>query len=89
MLSFGVTVLPDPPYSRLIELTKLAESHGFEHVRVIGPAVLEAVGLGELRQLDQARIGRIGQDGDAEAEHGLSMKAVSYTHLTLPTICSV
>ncbi|MCP9487078.1 MAG: TIGR03842 family LLM class F420-dependent oxidoreductase [Gaiellaceae bacterium MAG52_C11] len=31
MLSFGVTVLPDPPYTRLIELTKLAESHGFEY----------------------------------------------------------
>ena len=25
MLSFGVTVLPDPPYPRLIELTTLAE----------------------------------------------------------------
>ena len=31
MLSFGVTVLPDPPYSRLIELTKLAEEQGFEY----------------------------------------------------------
>jgi probable F420-dependent oxidoreductase len=31
MLSFGVTVLPDPPASRLIELTQLAEQHGFEH----------------------------------------------------------
>jgi probable F420-dependent oxidoreductase len=31
MLSFGVTVLPDPPFQRLIELTKLAESHGFEY----------------------------------------------------------
>jgi probable F420-dependent oxidoreductase len=31
MLSFGVTVLPDPPYQRLIELTKLAEDHGFEY----------------------------------------------------------
>ena len=30
-LSFGVTVLPDPPYQRMIELMKLAESHGFEH----------------------------------------------------------
>ena len=30
MLSFGVTVLPDPPYQRLIELTKLAEAQGFE-----------------------------------------------------------
>ena len=30
-LSFGVTVLPDPPYQRLIELLKLAEEHGFEY----------------------------------------------------------
>jgi probable F420-dependent oxidoreductase len=29
MLSFGVTVLPDPPYTRLVELFQLAESHGF------------------------------------------------------------
>ncbi|MDQ3066336.1 MAG: TIGR03842 family LLM class F420-dependent oxidoreductase [Actinomycetota bacterium] len=31
MLTFGVTVLPDPPYTRLIELTKLAEAQGFEY----------------------------------------------------------
>jgi probable F420-dependent oxidoreductase len=31
MLSFGVTVLPDPPFTRLIELTQLAEQHGFEY----------------------------------------------------------
>jgi len=31
MLSFGVTILPDPPYTRLIELTKLAEQQGFEY----------------------------------------------------------
>src|SRR5215467_4634973 len=30
-LSFGVTVLPDPPYTRLIELLQLAEQHGFEY----------------------------------------------------------
>ena len=30
MLEFGVTVLPDPPYQRLIELTKLAEAQGFD-----------------------------------------------------------
>ena len=29
-LSFGVTVLPDPPASRLVELMQLAEKHGFE-----------------------------------------------------------
>ena len=31
MLSFGVTVLPDPPYQRLIELMQLAEAQGFEY----------------------------------------------------------
>src|ERR687895_1654511 len=30
-LSFGVTVLPDPPPARLVELFALAESHGFEY----------------------------------------------------------
>ena len=29
-LTFGVTVLPDPPATRLVELMTLAESHGFE-----------------------------------------------------------
>ena len=31
MLTFGVTVLPDPPYTRLLELTQLAEQQGFEY----------------------------------------------------------
>src|SRR5437867_1931501 len=31
MLSFGVTVLPDPPYQRMIELIQIAEGHGFEY----------------------------------------------------------
>src|SRR3954451_10581473 len=30
-LSFGVTVLPDPPYQRMIELMQLAERHGFDY----------------------------------------------------------
>src|SRR3954464_12454588 len=30
-LTFGVTVLPDPPYARMIELMQLAEGHGFEY----------------------------------------------------------
>src|SRR2546421_9384621 len=30
-LTFGVTVLPDPPYTGLIELMQKAEEHGFEH----------------------------------------------------------
>jgi probable F420-dependent oxidoreductase len=31
VLSFGVTVLPDPPYARFLELIALAERHGFEY----------------------------------------------------------
>jgi len=30
-LSFGVTVLPDPPYQRFLELLQLAEQRGFEY----------------------------------------------------------
>jgi probable F420-dependent oxidoreductase len=30
-ISFGVTVLPDPPYGRFLELIQLAEQHGFEY----------------------------------------------------------
>jgi probable F420-dependent oxidoreductase len=31
MLSFGVTILPDPPHARFLELVQLAEQHGFEY----------------------------------------------------------
>jgi probable F420-dependent oxidoreductase len=31
MLSFGVTVLPDPPYRRWLELIQIAEKHGFDY----------------------------------------------------------
>jgi probable F420-dependent oxidoreductase len=31
MLTFGVTVLPDPPHTRFLELMRLAEEHGFEY----------------------------------------------------------
>src|ERR671939_700651 len=31
MLSFGITVLPDPPYTRFVELLQLAERNGFDH----------------------------------------------------------
>jgi probable F420-dependent oxidoreductase len=31
VLSFGVTVLPDPPFARFLELIKLAEQHGFDY----------------------------------------------------------
>ena len=31
MLTFGVTVLPDPPLTRFLELIELAEKHGFDY----------------------------------------------------------
>jgi len=31
MLTFGVTVLPDPPYQRMIDLMRYAEGNGFEY----------------------------------------------------------
>ena len=31
VLGFGVTVLPDPPWRRLVELMKLAEQNGFDY----------------------------------------------------------
>ena len=31
MLTFGVTVLPDPPFSRFLDLVQLSEKHGFEY----------------------------------------------------------
>ena len=30
-LSFGMTVMPDPPYQRFIDLMKLAEDQGFDY----------------------------------------------------------
>ena len=30
-LTFGVTVLPDPPYTRFLELIELAEQQGFDY----------------------------------------------------------
>src|SRR4051794_4154823 len=30
-ITFGVTVLPDPPYTRFLELLELAEDQGFEY----------------------------------------------------------
>lgn len=32
MLQFGVTILPDPPYTRFLELAQLAEQAGFDQV---------------------------------------------------------
>jgi probable F420-dependent oxidoreductase len=47
MLSFGVTVLPDPPYQRWLELIQVAEKHGFEYAWTYDSPVLwqEAVPL--------------------------------------------
>lgn len=31
MLDFGITLMPDPPTSRIVELTRMAEAHGFSY----------------------------------------------------------
>ncbi len=40
MLTFGVTVLPDPPFSRFLELVQLSEKHGFEYARTYDSHIL-------------------------------------------------
>ena len=40
MISFGVTVLPDPPYARFLELLGLAERHGFHYASTYDSHVL-------------------------------------------------
>ena len=43
-----------------------------EDVGVVGPAVLEAMFLREPHELDEARVRRVRQDGDAERQHRAS-----------------
>ncbi len=54
MLSFGVTVLPDPPYSRLVELMRLAEQSGFDHGWTYDSHVLWQEGMVLLTLMGQA-----------------------------------
>ncbi len=39
-MSFGVVLHPDPPFSRAIELTAMAECRGFDHCRLFDSHVL-------------------------------------------------
>ena len=54
MLSFGVTVLPDPPHSRLVELMQLAEEHGFDYGWTYDSHVLWQEGMVLLTLMGQA-----------------------------------
>ncbi|HXY81341.1 MAG TPA: TIGR03842 family LLM class F420-dependent oxidoreductase [Gaiellaceae bacterium] len=58
MLSFGVTVLPDPPYARFLELIKLAEQHGFGYAWTYDSHVLwqESVPLLAVAARETSRI---------------------------------
>jgi probable F420-dependent oxidoreductase len=57
-LSFGVTVLPDPPYARWLELIQLAERHGFEYAWTYDSHVLwqESVPLLAVAARETSRI---------------------------------
>jgi probable F420-dependent oxidoreductase len=58
MLSFGVTVLPDPPSSRFFELIELAERHGFEYAWTYDSHILWQESYATL-PLAAARTGKI------------------------------
>jgi probable F420-dependent oxidoreductase len=62
MLSFGVTVLPDPPYARFLELIKLSEQHGFEYAWTYDSHVLwqESIPLIAVAARETSRI-KLGQ----------------------------
>ena len=72
-LSFGVTVLPDPPYTRMIELIQLAEQQGFEYAWTYDSHVLWQESFPVLASVHRpaARQGRRVRRGaeDAEAVH--------------------
>src|SRR5881392_1507351 len=57
-LAFGVTVLPDPPYQRMIELIRLAEQLGFEYAWTYDSHVLwqESIPLLALAAKETSRI---------------------------------
>src|SRR3954451_2102033 len=62
-LSFGVTVLPDPPHQRLLELFRLAERLGFDHAWTYDSHVLwqESTPLLALaaRETERIRLGHM------------------------------
>jgi probable F420-dependent oxidoreductase len=58
MLTFGVTVLPDPPSSRFFELVELAEQHGFEYAWTYDSHILWQESYATL-PLAAARTGKI------------------------------
>jgi len=62
VLAFGVTVLPDPPYSRFLELIALAERHGFEYAWTYDSHVLwqESIPLMAVAARETSRI-KLGQ----------------------------
>jgi probable F420-dependent oxidoreductase len=58
MLTFGVTVLPDPPSSRFFKLVELAEQHGFEYAWTYDSHILWQESYATL-PLAAARTGKI------------------------------
>ena len=82
MLTFGVTVLPDPPYARLLELIKLAERHGFEYGWTYDSHVLwqETIPLLAIAARETSRI-RLGQFVTNPATREPTLLASAYATL--------
>ncbi len=88
-LSFGVTVLPDPPASRLVELMKLGEDNGFEigwtydsHVPLAG--VVPAAHAGDPGDLDDEVRAPRHEPGNARADRAGEPLRDAARHLRRP-----
>jgi probable F420-dependent oxidoreductase len=82
MLSFGVTVLPDPPYQRWLELIQLAERHGFEYAWTYDSHVLwqESIPLLAVAARETSRI-KLGQFVTNPATRDPTVLASAYATL--------
>jgi probable F420-dependent oxidoreductase len=81
-LSFGVTVLPDPPYQRWLELITLAERHGFEYAWTYDSHVLwqESIPLLAVAARETSKI-KLGQFVTNPATRDPSVLASAYATL--------
>jgi probable F420-dependent oxidoreductase len=82
MLSFGVTVLPDPPYRRFLDLIKLAEANGFEYAWTYDSHVLwqETIPLLAVAARETSRI-KLGQFVTNPATRDPTVLASAYATL--------
>ena len=88
-ITFGVTVLPDPPYTRFLELLELAEQQGFDYGWTYDSHILwqESIPLLDARRRphvdDEARALRH-EPGHARADRARERVRDAARHLERP-----